>query len=82
MIKPEILDFCDRVLEKQNGNPTKNATNILAITAVKTGVVCMGEYSLKTIWSMILKWIFILLYENALTQEDESWGIVIKKIKE
>jgi hypothetical protein len=33
---PEILDFCDGVLEKWNGNPTKNAINIFVMTAVKT----------------------------------------------
>ena len=79
--KSEILDFCDRVLEKWNGNPTKNATNILAMTAVKTSVVWTDEDSLKAIWSEILKWIFELLYENALAQDDESWGNVMKKLK-
>jgi hypothetical protein len=79
--KSEILDFCERVLEKWNGNPTKNATNILAMTAVKTSVVWTNEDSLKAIWSEILKWIFELLYENALAQDDESWGNVMKKLK-
>ena len=81
LTKPEILDFCDRVIEKWNVNPTKNATNIFAMTAVKTSVVWTDEDSLKAIWSEILKWIFELLYENALAQDDESWGNVMKKLK-
>ena len=85
MTKLEILDFCDGggcVLEKWNGNPANNATNILAMTVVKTRVSWTDEDSLKAIWSEILKWIFELLYENALTQDDdESWGGVIKKLK-
>ncbi len=81
LTKPEILEFCDRVLEKWNENPTKNATNILAMTAVKTSMVWTDEYSLKAIWNEILKWFLELLYENALAKDDESWGSVMKKLK-
>ena len=51
------------------------------MTAVKASVVWTDEDSLKAIWSEILKWIFELLYENTLAQDDESWGSVMKKLK-
>jgi len=81
LTKPEILEFCDKVLKKWNKNPTKNANNILAMTAVKTSVVWTDDDSLKAIWSEILKWTFELLYENAMAQDDEPWGAVMKKLK-
>ena len=81
LTKPEILDFCDRVLQKWNKNPSKNANNILAMNAVKTSVLWTDDESLKAIWSEILAWTFELLYENAMAQDDESWGNVMKKLK-
>lgn len=79
--KPEILEFCDRVLKKWNKNPTKNSQNILAMTAVKTSILWTDDESLKAIWSEILAWTFELLYENAMAQEGEEWGNVRKKLK-
>jgi len=80
LTKPEILDFCDRVLKKWNKNPSKNRNNILAMNAVKTSVIWTDDESLKAIWSEILTWIFELLYENAMSQ-DVEWGTVMKKLK-
>jgi hypothetical protein len=79
--KPEILEFCDRVLNKWNKNPAKNARNILAMNAVKTSVVWTDDNSLKAIWSEILNWMFELLYENAMAQDDQEWGNIVKKLK-
>jgi len=79
--KPEILEFCDRVLEKWNKNPTKNAKNIIAMTAVKTSVVWTDDESLRAIWSEILNWTFELLYENAMANDDKEWANVRKKLK-
>jgi len=79
--KPEILEFCDRVLNKWNKNPAKNARNILAMNAVKTSVVWTDDDSLKAIWSEILNWMFELLYENAMAQDDQEWGNIVKKLK-
>ena len=73
LTKPEIIDFCDRVLKKWNENPAMNA--------VKTSVVWTDDDSLRAIWNEILKWIFELLYENAMVQGDESWGTVMRKLK-
>ena len=81
LTKPEIIDFCDRVLKKWNENPAMNANNILAMNAVKTSVAWTDDDSLRAIWSEILKWIFELLYENAMVQGDESWGTVMRKLK-
>ena len=79
--KPEILEFCNRVLAKWNKNPSKNAKNILAMNAVKTSVLWTDDESLKAIWSEIIAWTFELLYENAMAQ-DEEWANMLKKIKE
>lgn len=83
LTKNEILEFCDKVLEKWNKNPTKNANNILAMTAVKASIVWTDEDSLKAIWGEIIRWVFDLLYENALSQgkNDVEWSNVLKKLK-
>ena len=79
--KQEILEFCDRVLEKWNKNPTKNTKNIIAMTAVKASVVWTDDESLRAIWSEILNWTFELLYENAMACDDKEWANVRKKLK-
>jgi len=81
--KKDILDFCDRVIEKWGNNPSKNQNNILAMNAVKTSIFWTDDESLKAIWSEIISWTFELLYENALAQGegDASWSDVMKKIK-
>lgn len=81
LTKSEILEFCDRVLAKWSKNPSKNANNILAMNAVKTSIVWTDDESLKAIWGEILAWTFELLYENAMAQDDETWGNVMKKLK-
>ena len=60
LTKPEILEFCDRVLKKWNKNPAKNANNILAMNAVKTSILWTDDESLKAIWSEIIAWTFEL----------------------
>ena len=82
--KEQIIDFCDRVIEKWNKYPTKNAKNILAMNAVKTSVIWTDDESLKAIWSEILTWTFELFYENALAQgenENDDWSHIMKKLK-
>ena len=84
LTKKDILDFCDRVLEKWSKDPTNNANNILAMNAVKTSVIWTDDESLKAIWNEIISWTFELLYENALAQgkdDDANWSNVMKKIK-
>jgi len=84
LTKKDILDFCDRVLEKWGKDPSNNANNILAMNAVKTSVVWTDDESLKAIWNEIISWTFELLYENALAQgkdDDADWSKVMKKIK-
>ncbi len=81
LTKQEILQFCDRVLEKWGKDPDINAAPLLAMNAVKTSVVWTDDDSLKAIWNEILKWVFELLYENAFSNDDESWGKMMKKLK-
>lgn len=84
LTKKDILEFCDRVLEKWEKNPSNNANNILAMNAVKTSVIWTDDESLKAIWNEIISWTFELLYENALAQGkggDENWSNIMKKIK-
>ena len=84
LTKKDILDFCDRVLEKWSKNSSKNSNNILAMNAVKTSVIWTDDESLKAIWNEIISWIFELLYENAFAQaegSDQNWSKTLKKIK-
>jgi len=84
LTKKDILEFCDRVLEKWSRNPSKNTSKILAMSAVKTSIVWTDEESLKAIWDEIISWTFELLYENALAQgkdNEVNWSSVMKKIK-
>jgi hypothetical protein len=84
LTKKDILDFCDKVLEKWGKNPSENGKNILAMNAVKASVVWTDDESLKAIWKEIISWTFELLYENALAQgidNNADWSDVMKKIK-
>lgn len=84
LTKNQILEFCDRVIEKWNKKPSKNAKNILAMNAVKASIVWTDDESLKAIWGEILNWTFELLYENALAQGENDqvdWSNVMKKLK-
>lgn len=84
LTKKDILEFCDKVLEKWSRNPSKNTSKILAMNAVKTSIVWTDEESLKAIWDEIISWTFELLYENALAQgkdNEVNWSSVMKKIK-
>ena len=84
LTKKDILEFCDRVLEKWSKNPSKNTNKIFAMNAVKTSVVWTDDESLKAIWDEIISWTFELLYENALAQgkdNEANWSSVMKKIK-
>lgn len=80
LTKPEILEFCDKVIKKWSKNPSKNAKNIIAMNAVKASIVWTDDESLKAIWSEIISWTFELLYENALVQ-DKEWANMLKKLK-
>jgi hypothetical protein len=83
LTKQEILEFCDRVLEKWEKKPKENAQNIFAMNAVKMGVQWTDEESLKAIWGEILKWAFALMYKNAIAQakeEDIDWSHIMGKI--
>jgi len=85
LTKKEILEFCDRVIEKWNKTPEKNTNNILAMTAVKASIVWTDDDSLKAIWNEIVGWIFELLYENALSKgkdDNDDWASVLKKLKD
>ena len=81
LTKSDILGFCDRVLEKWNKNPAPNTNHILAMNAVKTAVLWTDDESLKIIWSEIIGWTFELLYENALSQNQNEWANIMKKLR-
>ena len=82
--KNEIIEFCDRVLDKWSKEPTKNAQNILAMNAVRAGIYYTDEDSLKAIWTEILYWTFDLMFKNAIAQakeENVKWSPVLKKLE-
>ena len=51
------------------------------MTAVKTSIFWTDDDSLRAIWGEILSWMFDLLYENAMAQDDKEWVNVRKKLK-
>ena len=84
LTKQDILDFCDRVIEKWQKDSTKDQKHTLAMNAVKMSIYWTDDESLKIIWSKILHWTYELLYENAIAQAGEEnidWSTVMKQIK-
>jgi hypothetical protein len=84
--KKDILEFCEKVLSKWQNEPltTEMTKNMAAMVAVRTAVYFTDEESLKAIWSEIVKWIYQLLYENAISQgkeEKSEWANTMEKIK-
>ncbi|MGB9123970.1 MAG: hypothetical protein WCC55_00270 [Nitrosotalea sp.] len=63
---------------------TEMTRNITAMVAVRTAIYFTDEESLKAIWVEIVKWIYQLLYENAMAQgkeEKSEWAQTMEKIK-
>lgn len=84
--KKDIIDFCDKVLARWQKEPlTPDMTkNIAAMIGVKTAVYFTDDESLKAIWSEIIKWVYQLLYENAMAQgreEKSEWAQTMGKLK-
>lgn len=84
--KKDIIDFCDRIISEWQKKPLTqtNAKNIAAMVGVRTAVHFTDEESLKAIWSEIIKWIYQLLYENAMAQargEKSQWASTFEKLK-
>ena len=80
LTKPEIVEFCDKVLKKWGENPTKYANGIVAMNTVRASVLWTDDESLKMIWGEILAWTFEILYKNAMAQ-DVPWADTMKKIR-
>ena len=83
--KKDVIAFCDEVLERWQKAPlTPDMTkNIAAMIGVKTAVYFTDDVSLKAIWSEIIKWVYHLLYENALAQgkaEKSEWAQTMGKL--
>ena len=79
--KAEILAFCDRVLKKWTEDPSKNAQNILAMNAVRASVAWTDEETLKAVWGEITRWMYELMYENAMARaakEGAKWPGTLK----
>ncbi len=68
-------------MAKWGKNPADNASQILAMNAVKTSVVWTDDEALKAIWSEIIAWTFEILYENAMAQNEGEWVDVMKKLR-
>ncbi len=84
--KKDIIAFCDRIISEWQKKPLTqtNAKNIAAMVGVRTAVHFTDEESLKAIWSEIIKWIYQLLYENAIAQakgEKSDWAYTFEKLK-
>ncbi len=82
--KQEILEFCDRVLEKWEKYQRVDARLIFAMKAMRIGVLWTDEDSLETIWGEILNWSFVLPYKKAIAharEENIERSLVKGKIK-
>ncbi len=84
--KKDIIAFCDRIISEWQKKPLTqtNAKNIAAMVGVRTAVHFTDEESLKAIWSEIIKWVYQLLYENAIAQakdEKSEWASTFEKLK-
>lgn len=84
--KKEIMNFCDRIISEWQKKPLTqtNAKNIAAMVGVRTAVHFTDEESLKAIWAEIIKWVYQLLYENAMAQakgEKSQWASTLEKLK-
>lgn len=65
--KKDVLKFCDDIIKKwQEEDPVKNTKNIYAMTTVRTGILWTDEDSVRSIWKEIIKWVYGLLYSNAI----------------
>ncbi len=51
------------------------------MNAVKTSALWSDDESLKVIWSEIMAWIFELLYQNAMVQNERERVNVMKKLR-
>lgn len=76
--KKEILDFCDRVLEKWNKTPQENNKNIFVMNAVKTTVLWTNEETLRAVWGEIFRWtseqISEMLSEKGIQTKQQSFS--------
>lgn len=81
--KPDILAFCDRILEKWSKDAETNALNIMAMNAIKTSVIWTDEQTLKAVWGEIVEWMYQMLYENAMAQakqEGVRWPDTLRQV--
>jgi len=72
------------VITKWGKDPEKHTNHIFVMNAVKTSIFWTDEDSLKEIWNEILKWSYVLLYENAIVQgneEDVDWSKIMKQVE-
>ncbi len=83
LTKQEILDFCDEVIERWGSDPGKDTRHVFAMNAVKTSVLWTEEDTLKEIWGEIIRWVFELLYKNAVAQgnaENMEWSKIMERL--
>ncbi len=76
-----MLEFYDRVLTKWGKNHANNTNQILVMNAVKTSALWSDDESLKVIWNEIMAWIFELLYENTMAQNERERVNIMKKLR-
>ncbi len=72
LTKKDILDFCDRVIERWQKDPSISGQNFVSMYSVRTSVSLTDDESLKAIWNEILRWTFELLYKNAIAQTKDD----------
>lgn len=83
--KQDVLKFCDDIIKKWQGqDPVKNARKIYSMAAVRTSIMWTDEESVKSIWKEIIKWVYELLYSNAIAHgkaENYAWTATFDRLQ-
>ena len=82
LTKKDVLDFIDIVINywgRTVQDKLKNIKLIAGLEMMKAGVIFTNESDFKVIWSMLLKFIVTLQYEN--TRAKMDFPDVLKKLK-
>ena len=80
----DFLNLCLNYLGRTLKQKVRNTHFILALEAMKAGLILTREKDFKIIWTLLLQFIFQLMHENALQKafkDKEAWGLTLAKIK-
>lgn len=83
--KNDVLDLIDAVLFFWNKNKKENWHYIIGLGTMRIGVKITPEGAVKKIWNTLLKFMWIVQYENAIhkaLKNKEEWAMTLLKLKQ